>query len=32
VASRKTTSSAIWGVGIAWAIVVLVKVGWAAIF
>lgn len=32
VASRKTTGSAIWGVGIAWAIVVLVKVGWAAIF
>jgi len=32
VASRKTTSSAIWGVGMAWAIVVLVKVGWAAIF
>jgi hypothetical protein len=32
VASRKTTGSAIWGVGIAWAIIVLCKVGWAAIF
>ena len=32
VACRKSTSSAIWGVGIAWAIVVLCKVGWAAIF
>jgi len=32
VASRKTTSSAIWGVGVCWAAVVLVKVGWAAIF
>jgi hypothetical protein len=32
VASRKATSSAIWGVGIAWAIIVLCKVGWAAIF
>ena len=32
VASRKTTGSALWGVGIAWAIIVLCKVGWAAIF
>jgi hypothetical protein len=32
VASRKTTGSAIWGVGIAWAIIVLCKVGWAAMF
>jgi hypothetical protein len=32
VACRKPTSSTIWGVGIAWAIVVLCKVGWAAIF
>jgi hypothetical protein len=32
VACRKPTSSAIWGVGVAWAIVVLCKVGWAAIF
>jgi hypothetical protein len=32
VACRKSTSSAIWGVGIAWAIIVLCKVGWAAIF
>jgi len=32
VASRKATGSAIWGVGIAWAIIVLCKVGWAAIF
>ena len=32
VACRKSTSSAIWGVGIAWALVVLCKVGWAAIF
>lgn len=32
VASKKTTGSAIWGVGIAWALIVLVKVGWAAIF
>jgi hypothetical protein len=32
VASRKTTGSALWGVGICWAIIVLVKVGWAAIF
>jgi hypothetical protein len=32
VASRKPTGSAIWGVGTAWALIVLVKVGWAAIF
>jgi len=32
VASRKTTGSAIWGVAIPWALFVLVKVGWAAIF
>jgi hypothetical protein len=32
VASRKTTGSAIWGVAIPWAIIVLIKVGWAAIF
>jgi hypothetical protein len=32
VASRKTTGSALWGVGIGWALIVLVKVGWAAMF
>jgi len=32
VASRKTTGSAIWGVAIPWVIIVLCKVGWAAIF
>lgn len=32
VASRKTTGSAIWGVVIPWAIIVLVKVAWAAMF
>jgi hypothetical protein len=32
VACRKSTSSAIWGVGIAWALMVACKVGWAAIF
>ncbi len=32
VACRKPTSSAIWGVGIAWALIVACKVGWAAIF
>jgi hypothetical protein len=32
VACRKSTSSAIWGVGAAWAIIVLCKVGWAALF
>jgi hypothetical protein len=32
VASRKTTGSALWGVLIPWAIIVLGKVGWAAIF
>jgi hypothetical protein len=32
VASKKATGSALWGVAIPWAIIVLVKVGWAAIF
>jgi hypothetical protein len=32
VASRKKTSSALWGVAIPWVLIVLVKVGWAAIF
>jgi hypothetical protein len=32
VASRKTTGSALWGVAIPWAIIVLVKVGWSALF
>jgi hypothetical protein len=32
VASRKTTSSALWGVAIPWILVVLVKVGWSALF
>jgi hypothetical protein len=32
VACRKSTSSAIWGVGTAWALIVLCKVGWAALF
>jgi hypothetical protein len=32
VASRKTTGSAIWGVAIPWLVIVLIKVGWAAIF
>ena len=32
VACRKPTSSAIWGVGIAWALMVACKVGWAALF
>ena len=32
VACRKPTSSTIWGVGVAWAIIVLCKVGWAALF
>ena len=32
VASRKTTGSALWGVAIPWILIVLVKVGWAAIF
>ena len=32
VASRKTTGSALWGVAIPWLLIVLVKVGWAAIF
>jgi hypothetical protein len=32
VASKKTTGSAIWGVAIPWILIVLAKVGWAAIF
>jgi hypothetical protein len=32
VASRKTTGSALWGVAIPWALIVLAKVAWAAIF
>jgi hypothetical protein len=32
VASKKTTGSAIWGVAIPWILIVLVKVGWAAMF
>ena len=32
VASRKTTGSALWGVAIPWILIVLAKVGWAAIF
>lgn len=32
VASRKTTGSALWGVAIPWILIVLGKVGWAAIF
>jgi hypothetical protein len=32
VASRKTTASALWGVAIPWILIVLVKVGWAALF
>jgi hypothetical protein len=32
VASRRTTGSALWGVAIPWATIVLGKVGWAAIF
>lgn len=32
VASRKTTGSALWGVGICWAVFVLGKVAWAAMF
>lgn len=32
VASRKSTSSALWGVAIPWAVIVAVKVGWSAIF
>lgn len=31
-ASKKTTGSAIWGVAIPWILIVLAKVGWAAIF
>jgi hypothetical protein len=32
VASRKTTGSALWGVAIPWLLIVLVKVGWSALF
>ena len=32
VASRKPTGSALWGVAIPWILIVLAKVGWAAIF
>jgi hypothetical protein len=32
VATRKSTSASIWGVGIAWAFIVLCKVGWSALF
>jgi hypothetical protein len=32
VASRKKTGAALWGVVVPWALIVLVKVGWAAIF
>jgi hypothetical protein len=32
VASRKTTGSAIWGVAVPWALIVLGKVAWAAMF
>jgi hypothetical protein len=32
VASRKATGPALWGVVIPWALVVAVKVGWAAVF
>jgi hypothetical protein len=32
VASKKTTGSAIWGVAIPWILIVLGKVGWAAMF
>jgi len=31
-ASRKSTASALWGVAIPWLLIVLVKVGWAALF
>jgi hypothetical protein len=32
VACRKTTGQAIWGVAVPWALIVLIKVAWAAIF
>ncbi len=32
VASRKSTGSAWWGVAIPWALLVLIKVGWSALF
>jgi hypothetical protein len=32
VASRKSTRSALWGVAIPWVLIVLVKVGWSALF
>ena len=32
IAIRKTTASALWGVGACWALWILCKVGWTAIF
>jgi hypothetical protein len=32
VASRRTTVAALWGVAVPWLLIVLWKVGWAAIF
>jgi hypothetical protein len=32
VASRKSTGAAFWGVAIPWALLVLIKVGWSALF
>jgi hypothetical protein len=32
VASKKTTGSAIWGVAVPWIVIILCKVGWAAMF
>jgi hypothetical protein len=32
VASKKPTGSAIWGVAIPWIVIILCKVGWAALF
>jgi len=32
VASRKSTGSALWGVAVPWVLIVLGKVGWAALF
>ena len=31
VASRKKTGSAVWGIAIPWAVIVLIKVGWSAL-
>lgn len=31
-ASRKTTGSALWGVAVPWVLIILIRVGWAAIF